>query len=1277
MRILGGLDAHYSGFVGYNIETGNSRRLVGWCSQSDPLFEFLTVREHLRLFFDLIGNQQSQLQIDDQICSMLLRLDLLGHADKDIQLLSGGMKRRLSLLLACLGDPYVLLLDEPTSGCDSYTRELVRKDILARKDLSAVLISTHHIDDVEIISDQVWFLNEHNLIYNGSLSQLHENKCERAESYQSGPFSLDQTPTSLEFTTCSSEIKRLFLEAFPNLPKNSYSLENSLFSCLVPVDTPQNISRLHQFLAQLETQHSCQWSLISPNAYKSLSRMYDITERTYSRDLSENHHTENSFFLSWVGDTILIKRILTLITLRMNEIKSQHSQFVISQLIFPFVIVLLLVFACSDVRFPKLELRSSSIGGIGEVLVSNGANREPIDLDLPLDILSRSLWSNSSETREDFRFQSLQDILGESLSWRGSRSSEELFVDLYSEYFDHNEKNRWVSFVLDDTVQNWLQSRVRITKNALKLSLPEILTTLSQLQSSICKNQSNENALSNGSWHLQFCTNGTSNIEISVVNQTLSHVHSINASNSTDSSGTIMVTVYQSLHSNLTMMTNITTDHGSPIFLKEIVPYIFGLGNSLNNSIPLNFSMSRSYTLFSHPFDDATDSSSMYVQRGYLGALMIILYLLLISSVSVRFITNNKNSGTKTQLHLCGVSPIIYWVSNFLVDSVLLFSTFFCVYTAIWIGGPPIRNFFFSDEPESGRSPGFLFFLTLSAYSCSSVSGNYLSAVLSKDQIASQLFSLITTICSGLFLKFFISLQGPRPPYPLISALLTCLFPSYAFSSCLFEMFTRYVKQLGKSVGILDVGFQLNWNDVYFPIVVMYLQTIVYLFMTVLVDFYWYRLICNLEKLSKSSSFLQWIEKFSTETRNRLRSISDLTLRRSLDHYLQVVSLTSLPDELEAVVEEKSEFMEQQNPYLSPTLGKGIERALSQLPHLNESAKNQSVDLLNLTDLSIRYQHSSTNVLKELNLKLQCGERIALMGINGGGKSSLFKTLSTDEMIPVTGNASICADDIVRNYWKLCEIGTVGYVPQDGGLLEYLTVKDAIDLFLGLRGRLQLPLAHLQSIFSILPKKYLSYSINSLSGGNKKKLSVVLSNITLPSLLLLDEPTSGVDPAAAERIVQYLSGISTNQGIIFASHRLDECLRICRRVFMLYSGRIQFDGKMSLFDSISDLFYQVDIGLIVNNSRSNNVDTFLQILVDLIRRSTPTPDESDLFERVVVYNDSLIRITCEKYLVPLSIIWKVLQELDSIKMIAKYSFRRMDMEEIFAILQAGTNSEQK
>lgn len=126
LRILGGFDSSYEGSVHYINEAAVHRRIVGWCSQNDALYEFLTIREHVEMFCAILvadGIQLTRLtacsrSIAEGITVLLSSLELLEHQDKYPAALSGGMKRRLSLALAALGDPMLLLLDEPTSGCD-------------------------------------------------------------------------------------------------------------------------------------------------------------------------------------------------------------------------------------------------------------------------------------------------------------------------------------------------------------------------------------------------------------------------------------------------------------------------------------------------------------------------------------------------------------------------------------------------------------------------------------------------------------------------------------------------------------------------------------------------------------------------------------------------------------------------------------------------------------------------------------------------------------------------------------------------------------------------------------------------------------------------------------------------------------------------------------------------------------------------------------------------------------------------------------------------------
>ena len=153
MKVLCGLDTDYTGQVSLQSSTtlpatslttdshttssNTTTRAIGWCPQNDALFEHLTVEEHIILFSNSIDgrnrqnginglfsstNHNSDAVLESTVLSTLQKLDLVPHRHKAVCELSGGMKRRLSLSLAFLGQPRVLFLDEPTSGCDAWTR---------------------------------------------------------------------------------------------------------------------------------------------------------------------------------------------------------------------------------------------------------------------------------------------------------------------------------------------------------------------------------------------------------------------------------------------------------------------------------------------------------------------------------------------------------------------------------------------------------------------------------------------------------------------------------------------------------------------------------------------------------------------------------------------------------------------------------------------------------------------------------------------------------------------------------------------------------------------------------------------------------------------------------------------------------------------------------------------------------------------------------------------------------------------------------------------------
>jgi ABC-type multidrug transport system ATPase subunit len=138
-------------FFGSTVE--RLRHRVGVCPQHDLLFEKLTPREHLRLYARL--KQVRGSEIARQVDALLRQVDLLDVADNRVETFSGGMKRRLSVAIACVGDPLILVLDECTTGMDPVHRASVWRIIENVKRNRVVILTTHSMLEADSLSDRV------------------------------------------------------------------------------------------------------------------------------------------------------------------------------------------------------------------------------------------------------------------------------------------------------------------------------------------------------------------------------------------------------------------------------------------------------------------------------------------------------------------------------------------------------------------------------------------------------------------------------------------------------------------------------------------------------------------------------------------------------------------------------------------------------------------------------------------------------------------------------------------------------------------------------------------------------------------------------------------------------------------------------------------------------------------------------------------------------------------------------------------------------------------
>lgn len=147
------------------------KEMIGVCPQDLSIFPYLTGRENVLLFGDLYGVPKAELR--ERAGRLLDQLGLNGEADRKVKGYSGGMKRRISLATALIGDPEIAFLDEPTTGLDPQSRHAVWEFIRGFKERGrTVVLTTHYMEEAEALCDRVAIIDHGKLIALGTPAEL-------------------------------------------------------------------------------------------------------------------------------------------------------------------------------------------------------------------------------------------------------------------------------------------------------------------------------------------------------------------------------------------------------------------------------------------------------------------------------------------------------------------------------------------------------------------------------------------------------------------------------------------------------------------------------------------------------------------------------------------------------------------------------------------------------------------------------------------------------------------------------------------------------------------------------------------------------------------------------------------------------------------------------------------------------------------------------------------------------------------------------------------------
>jgi len=215
--------------------------------------------------------------------------------------------------------------------------------------------------------------------------------------------------------------------------------------------------------------------------------------------------------------------------------------------------------------------------------------------------------------------------------------------------------------------------------------------------------------------------------------------------------------------------------------------------------------------------------------------------------------------------------------------------------------------------------------------------------------------------------------------------------------------------------------------------------------------------------------------------------------------------------------------------------------------------------ILQINNLSKQYSNG-VHALNDINLTINTG-MFGLLGPNGAGKSSLMRTLATLQDAD-SGSVRLGDLDVLNNKDEVRKV--LGYLPQEFGVYPRTSAIDLLDHLALLKG-ITYTRERKEMVMHLLEKvnlfEHRKKSVSSYSGGMRQRFGIAQSLIGNPKLVIVDEPTAGLDPGERNRFYNILSEIGENIIVILSTHIVQDVRELCTQMAIMDKGKLLFSGN--------------------------------------------------------------------------------------------------------------------
>uniref|UniRef100_A0A8C3GW69 P-type phospholipid transporter n=1 Tax=Corvus moneduloides TaxID=1196302 RepID=A0A8C3GW69_CORMO len=1161
MSILTGLFPPTSGTVlvgGLDIQThmDSIRHRLGMCPQHNILFNHLTVAEHILFYSQLKGRSRDE--AEQEMETMLEDMGLTHKRNEEAQNLSGGMQRKLSVAIAFVGEAKVVVLDEPTSGVDPYSRRSIWDLLLKYRPGRTIILSTHHMDEADILGDRVAIISQGKLFCSGSPVFLKN-------SFGSGFYltlvrkvrttKMGRATVSMYLPPCTylNELAEVIHHHIPeakliesigqeliyllpnkNFKQRSYAslfreLEETLddlgLSSFGVSDTPLEEVFLKvtaeadpemQKTGDTQENGSALGKTPTENkpAEQTTLKANDTSRMPVGRTGDQN---EGKGSRQYKGFQLVHQQIKALLIKRFHHASRSHKDF-LAQVVLPASFVLLSLVLTVIIppfgEYPALTLHPWIYGQQFTFFSNERPGNEQM-VSLTHAFLNKPGFG--------IRCMKNQPLLN---------------------YPCNNTPTAWNTPAVHPNLSSLLLSQEWSPENpspSCKCSTHKRLTMLPecpagagglpppqrvQRSTEILQDLTHRNisdflvktypTLIKGSLKSKYWVNEQRYGGISVGGR-LPVLHI---------SGDQIIDFL----SDLGQMMNVT-GHGYckiPNFLKymetedNIKVWFNNKGwhamvsflNIANNAIlRANLRTGQApeehgITAINHPLnltkEQLSEVTVLTTSVDAVVAICVIFAMSFIPASFVLYLIQERVTKAKHLQFVSGVSPVIYWITNFMWD-IVNYALSAGMVVAIFAG--------FNKKAYASPTnlPVLIALLLLYGW-----------AVIPMMYPASSFFSIPSTAyvalsCINLFvginssaITFILELFENNPSLLKFNKTLKnvlLVLPHFCLGRGLIDLaMNQAVTEVYARFGEEHVSDPFQWDFVGKNLVAMALQGVVFFILNLLMQHH----------------------LFSTR-------------------WFAETAMSPIINEDEDVAEERKRIMNGGN----------------------------TTDILKLQELTKIYAGQRKPAVDRLCVGIRPGECFGLLGVNGAGKTTTFKMLTGDTDV-TSGDAVVAGNSILTHISKVHQ--NMGYCPQFDAIDDLLTGREHLYLYARLRG---VPAEEIKRVAEWGIQKlglpmYADHLAGTYSGGNKRKLSTAIALIGCPPLVLLDEPTTGMDPQSRRLLWDSIVGVLRDgRAVVLTSHSMEECEALCTRLAIMVQGTFKCLG------TIQELKYKFGDGYIV------------------------------------------------------------------------------------------------